>query len=1010
MFVISNTDLRDWWSRCAVLESLLSHLCFFFINFSEQNYEVKDVYKLKLKHKMQLERLYSLIDSTVSSLSIMGCKTKEPIPFEHRTQGDFREYRIGESWGDLFDCAWFHLRGKVPLEALSERLYLKLDFNCELCLFDQNGLPIKGFTNKSSAYDKSLGMPTKRYFIINEYLSSSGDVDLWIDAGLNDLFGELKNGGKIECAEIVKRDLNIRKLYYDLETLLPLYPKQAKRALNLALKEKKISEALQITQELLNQKTKNNHIISAIGHSHIDLAWLWPLRETKRKAARTFSNVLYLMKLYPEFKFGASQAQLYQWVKEDYPLLYEKIKEKIKEGRWEVQGGMWVEPDTNLTSGESLVRQMLYGIRFFKEEFGIRVKNLWLPDVFGYSGALPQIIKKSGLEYFMTTKLSWNRNNKFPYHTFNWLGIDGSSVLAHMPPEGTYNSPITPAFAYKSQKQYREKKISNRTLNLFGIGDGGGGPGTNHCERLIRLKDLAPLPKVVPEFSSAFFDEIAKIRNLFPKYQGELYLEYHRGTYTSQSINKYYNRLMEQKLKTVETMLVHAKKHREFKEQLESIWKEVLLYQFHDILPGSSIKRVYDESLAGYQRLEKSLNEILIKGVGVSLVSDMNQIDSSCIIYNPLPRNVETYRIFDDKLLCLKGESFSDTNSSITVQKKENSTQTSVLENALIRIDFSKDGSIQSIFDKEKSIEILRSNGNQLKVHRDSGNAWNILPNYWWFKAAKPTLIAQSNTKFGDIPCIEQHYKYANSIIIQKIFIHPNSKLIEFDTDLDWHDSRRMLRTCFPLSLKTDHAVFDIAFGNLARSTLNKNSIEKAQWEVSGHKWVDLSNGSYGVALITDSKYGFRVKNNTLDLNMLRATVTPGKEGDLGKRHFRYAILIHDGDHNQGKVDWIASVFNTWFPIYLEPKFPHHFCSISAENIDYSTMKSTEDGNGYIIRLYEKTGQKTSCVLTLHDFGEFKFMETNLVEENEVELGIGSVLSLEFEPFEIKTIKLISKR
>ncbi len=966
-------------------------------------------YKLKMKHKLLLERLYSMIDSSLSSLSISGSKTKEPVSFENRTQGTFLEYRIGDTWGELFDCAWFHLHGKVPVDALSENLFLKLDFNCELCLFDQNGLPIKGFTNKSSAYDKSLGMPTKRYFLINEYISSSGDVDLWVDAGLNDLFGEFKNGGKIECAEIVKRNPNIRKLYYDLETLLPLYPKQAKRALKLALKEKKISEALEITQRLLNQRTKNNHIISAIGHSHIDLAWLWPIRETKRKAARTFSNVLYLMKMFPEFKFGASQAQLYQWVKEDYPLLYEKIKEKIKEGRWEVQGGMWVESDTNLTSGESLVRQMLYGIRFFEEEFGVRVKNLWLPDVFGYSGALPQIIKKSGLDYFMTTKLSWNRNNKFPYHTFNWIGIDGSSVLAHMPPEGTYNSPISPAFAYKSQNNYREKKISNRTLNLFGIGDGGGGPGTEHCERMVRLKDLDPLPKVNPEFSSIFFDEIAKIREQYPTYQGELYLENHRGTYTSQSKNKYYNRYLEQKLKTAETMLVQAKKHHLFKKEFEAIWKEVLLYQFHDILPGSSIKRVYIECVQAYQRLEKTIDVILEKALGISLVSNINQIDSDIRFYNPLPHNFETYRMVDDKMLFLKADALSDINSKIIVQTAKDAVQSSVLENNLIRISFNKDGSIGSIREKRNNIEILRFQGNQLKVYKDSGNAWNILPNYWWFKSARPTLTQQKNISFGETPCIEQRYKYNNSTIIQRIFIHPNSTLIEFDTLLDWHDSRRMLRTSFPLSLTTDRATFDIAFGTLTRSTLNNNKIERAKWEVSGHKWVDLSNDSYGVALITDSKYGFRVKNNTLDLNMLRATVTPGKDGDLGNHRFRYALFIHDGDHNQGKVDFVATVFNTWFPMYRTSKFPQACWSVSTENIEYSTMKSAENGNGYIIRFYEKAGRKTSCVLKFHNFGECVFKETNLVEEDLSDFGTGSELKLDFGPFEIKTLRFIPK-
>ena len=990
-----------------VLEMYLSDLYFWVSYFLGKCISGILMYKLSLKQKQLLNRLYSLIDTPIAMLSIRGWKSKEPISFEKRKEGDFREYKIGDCWGELFDCAWFQLLGRVPIEMLKKPLFLKLDFNCELCLFDDNGLPIKGFTNKSSGFDKSLGSPTKRYFILNDYISTNGEINLWIDAGLNDLFGELKNGGNIECAEIVERNLELRRLYYDLETLFPLYPKQAMKILKTALEKKDFSTALVITDELLNNPTKNNHIISAIGHSHIDLAWLWPIRETKRKAARTFSNVLYLMELYPDFKFGASQAQLYQWVKEEYPLLYEKIKEKVREGRWELQGGMWVESDTNLTSGESLVRQILYGVRFFKEEFGIRVKNLWLPDVFGYSGALPQIIKKSGLDYFMTIKLSWNRNNKFPYHTFNWEGIDGSIVLAHMPPEGTYNSPINAEFAYKSWAEYREKKISNRTLNLFGIGDGGGGPGTEHCERIQRLKDLDPLPKVQPQFSSEFFDEISKQQNLFPHYKGELYLEYHRGTYTSQARVKYYNRYMEQKLKTIETMLVHVGKHREYKDMLEKIWKEVLLYQFHDILPGSSIKRVYDECLEAYQRLDRTLNSIIEEAFGITLIKSPLTSDSKKVFYNALPWTLQTYRLNNDQMIEAKASAFSDHKSELKVYSAQITEQSMVLENKLIKIIFNSNGFIRSIFDKEKEMEILRAPGNLLMIYDDSGNAWNILPHYWWFKATKPKLEATKTMIFGHIKCIEMRFTYRKSHILQRIFLHPDSKLIEFDTKLDWNDSKKMLRTAFPLNLKTNHAVFDIAFGNLKRAMRDDNRIEKAKWEVSGHKWVDLSNGRYGVALITDSKYGFRVKNNTIDLNMLRTTVTPGKEADLGAHHFRYAILVHDGDHSQGKVEKISTIFNTWFPVYSDSKFTSQLLSISEQNIQYSTIKTSEDGSSIILRLYEIDGKETECFITLNLFGRSKFIQTNLVEEEDNSLGEGSELKLKFEPFEIKTVRII---
>jgi alpha-mannosidase len=965
------------------------------------------MYKLSLKQKLALSALYERIDSPVIKLTIRGSTSKEPIPFAQREQGDFKTYSVGDCWGELFDCAWFNLQGKIPTDSLSKELYLKLDFNCELCLFNSDGIPVKGFTNKSSDFDKSLGMPTKRYFQLNNYIASDGTVNLWIDAGFNDLFGKIQNGGKIECADVVERNILLRTLYYDLETLLPIYPREATRALKLYMKSGEIGFALEITSALLKKTTSNNHIISSIGHSHIDLAWLWPIRETKRKAARTFSNVLYLMDRYPDFKFGASQPQCYQWVKEDYPGLYEKIRERIKEGRWEVQGGMWVESDTNVPGGESLVRQMLYGIRFFQQEFGQRVKSLWLPDVFGYNGNLPQIIKKSGLDYFMTIKLSWNRTNQFPYHTFHWKGIDGTGVLAHMPPEGTYNSPINVHFAYKSQNNYREKKISNRTLNLFGIGDGGGGPGSEHLERLQRLKGLDPLPKVRQEFSSAFFDEIARDSGKYPSYQGELYLEYHRGTYTSQSRNKYYNRKLEQKLKTIETMLVHLDQYARYKGNLEKIWKEFLLYQFHDILPGSSIKRVYDESVAAYQRMDGELDAILEKALGTPLIYPPTENNNR--VYNPLPRQVSTWRLMENGGINFVVLPFSDNTVALNTFKSEKTSQTDHLENSLLRITFNSDGSIGSVYDKELQQELLRGPGNVLRVYQDSGDAWNMLPHYWWLKPEKLKLVNRNSYQCGTTTILEQHYRYHNSTLVQKIMLHPDLKLVEFESTLDWQDSRKMLRTAFPLKLKTDNAICDIQFGNITRATGNKTSIEKARWEIPAQKWVDMSNGTIGAAIMTDCKYGFRVKHNTLDLNLLRATVHPGKEGDLGQRRFRYAFYVHAGDHIQGDVDWHATVFNTWFPIYGESKLPDPLLSLSEGTVQYSTIKAAEDGDATIIRLYESAGKATSCSINLKKFGECEIREVNLIEENDQILGRGPEMTLKFAPFEIKTLKIMGR-
>ena len=554
---------------------------------------------------------------------------KEPVAFKERTSGRKISPKIDETWGKLWDCAWFNFKGIVPSEAANQNVVLLIDINGEACIFDECGCPVQGLTNINSEYDFSLGKPGKRVVHFLKQAQGGEIVDLWADAGCNDLFGNCQGSGKIKEAYIAIFNEELKELYYDIEVLKELMeqlPEDSARhqkilfslvaAFNV-MKNYDSSEAIKAREILaleLNKKCGDESLrISAIGHAHIDLAWLWPLRETIRKGARTFSTVLRNMEKYPDYVFGASQPQLYAWMKDKYPNLYKKIKDKIAEGRWEAQGGMWVEADTNVTSGESLVRQILYGQEFFREEFGKNMKVLWLPDVFGYSAALPQILKKSDIDYFMTIKLSWSEYNQFPHHTFNWEGIDGSQVLAHMPPEGTYNSSASPKAITTAEKNFKDKGISEECLMLFGIGDGGGGPGEEHLERLKREKNLNGIVPVKQEKSIDFFNRIGKDASKYKTWRGELYLEKHQGTYTTQARNKKLNRKMELALRELEyaSVLAWMKSKKEYPQsEIEMIWKEVLLYQFHDILPGSSIKRVYDESLERYEYLLKHTEEL----------------------------------------------------------------------------------------------------------------------------------------------------------------------------------------------------------------------------------------------------------------------------------------------------------------------------------------------------------------------------------------------------------------
>ncbi|HEX3046049.1 MAG TPA: alpha-mannosidase, partial [Bacillota bacterium] len=440
--------------------------------------------------QLVISRVKKAIYTIVGELSVTAWVTPEPVPYQARMTGVEKKLHPGERWGKLWDCAWFHFGGEVPLVAAGKKVVLLIDVGGEACLVDQQGCPIQGLTNTNSDFDHSLGAPGKQVVFFREQARGGELIDLWADAGTNDLFGKYTDHGTVQAAYIAICDDEMKSLYYDLEylwelmsalaSILPesdarherilftLY--QAALILTGLTSEEVRAARMTITPEIAKKTADPSLIISALGHSHIDLAWLWPLRETVRKGARTFSTALLMMERYPDYVFGASQPQLYQWVKSFYPLLFEKIKPRVQEGRWETLGAMWVEADTNLPSGESLIRQILYGKRFFRQEFNQDPEIGWLPDSFGFTASIPQIFKKSGIDFFCSTKLSWNQFDQYPHHTFIWKGIDGSTVLAHLPPEGTYNSSAAPRAVVKAETDYSDKGIADHCLIVFGIG------------------------------------------------------------------------------------------------------------------------------------------------------------------------------------------------------------------------------------------------------------------------------------------------------------------------------------------------------------------------------------------------------------------------------------------------------------------------------------------------------------------------------------------------------------
>ncbi len=961
--------------------------------------------------KNQTETIEAMIDRLEREIYVPLCDVKvevyvtpEPVPFPDRMKGERKTVKKGDYWGKLWDCGWFHITGEVPQSAKGKKVVLYIDIHGELCVFDENGTPLQGLTSGSSAMNPACGNPKKREFVITEKAQGGEKIDLWADAGCNDLFGKFPEVGKIEYMELSVCRENVKALYYDayvLYDLLKQLPEDSARYHRLRrslfdaacelweCSDTEIEKAADILQKELDKKCGDMDLrLSAIGHAHIDLAWLWPIRETKRKGARTFATALRNMENYPDYVFGASQPQLYDWVKEEHPALYEQVKKRIAEGRWEAQGAMWVEADTNVSGGEALVRQVLYGKRFFKEEFGKEMEVLWLPDVFGYTAALPQILKKSGVSYFMTIKLSWSRHNTHPHHTFKWKGIDGSEVLVHMPPEGEYNSMAMPWTIKKIEKNYIDKSVSDEALLLFGIGDGGGGPGESHLEALRREKNLSGLVPVTQEPAIDFFHRLEKGQEHYQTFQGELYLEKHQGTYTTQARNKKYNRKMENILREAEFAAVAA--GAEYPQsELERIWKEVLLYQFHDILPGSSIKRVYDESLERYAALYTE-TESLVKtayGTGEYVINSLSWDRNEWV-----KKDGKWYHVIVPAMGSVKLT--GGTNSEETVN-----TDTTVLENECVKVIFDESGAIASVYDKTAEREALSAPSNKFAVYFDDGDCWDFSESYRERAPKFFTLVKAEAFTDGSVKGVRQEYAFSDSKIWQTVSVTEGSAVVTFDTKVDWNESQKMLRTAFYTDIHTDEVSCDIQYGTIKRPTVKNTSWDMAKHEICAHKYVDLSENDYGVALMNDCKYGHCVEGGMMDLNLLRSPNYPGEQADVATHTFQYALYPHSGDLAHSDVIQKSYEFNC--PMYFGGEIKQ-FAAVSSPNVIIESVKKAEDGNAVIVRMYECKGTPCDTALKFNRAVKAAY-EVDMTEENERAVDLAHI---PFGKYEIVTVKV----
>ena len=871
--------------------------------------------------------------------------------------------------------------------------------------------------------------------------------------------------------ELYVRDEAINQLYYDLLIPLQAFPRMGEdnktrmdiqTVLNNTINlidmrlpySPKFYETLAQAQayltENLYQKMGGNEgvIATCIGHTHIDVAWWWTVAQTREKVVRSFATVLKLMEEFPNYKFMSSQPVLYYFLKQRYPELYERIKARVAEGRWETEGGMWLEADCNLTSGESLVRQFLHGKRFFKEEFGQENNILWLPDVFGYSGALPQIMRKSGIDYFMTTKLAWNQTNRIPNDTFMWRGIDGSEVLTHLitttgidqdPKQSfftTYNGMLHPGAIMGGWERYQNKEINNDILICYGYGDGGGGPTRQMLETSKRMEQgIVGIPKVRQETARVYFDELnerVKDNRRLETWEGEFYFEYHRGTYTSMARNKKGNRRSEQLMMDLELLGVLNKDYPH--EADTRLWRDIiLLNQFHDILPGSSIAEVYDVTKAEYEALSDE-----VKGEIAARLSALAGSGEAVTVFNTLGFDRDDIVRLGD----VKGTGLRDADGTVyPVQQTENGAVAYVkgipskgykaltlvdaeaaspfvrsddyhLETPFYSITIAEDGAFTSIFDKENDRELVKpgKKANQLRLYEDKPiyyDNWDIDMFYTEKSWAVDDLKSLRWLTDGPVcTTLELTFDCSGSEIVQKIHFYADNRRIDFETVADWKLHQHLLKAEFPVDIHADEATFEVQFGNVKRKTHTNTSWDKARFESCAQKWMDFSEGHYGVSLLNDCKYGHSVNDGTIGLTLIKCGVEPNPNADVEVHEFTYSLLPHAESWQEAGT--VQEAYNINQPAYAvvggEAGKAVSFASVDKRNVVLETVKAAENGEGTVLRLYECENARTKATLTVPADTKTAYL-TNLMEEVEAELPVvDGKVTFTIKPYEIITI------
>ncbi|KAJ1181489.1 hypothetical protein NDU88_006696 [Pleurodeles waltl] len=985
--------------------------------------------------------------------------TPERIPYDEALRQTFQAAQVGDSFGPTWWTCWFKVGLTIPMDWTGKEVHLLWESDGEGLVW-RDGLPVQGLAKDGE----------KVSYILTDCLKEEEprSITVYIEMACNGLFGAGKGSMiappdpnrkfTLHRAELVVFNRDVHELLVDFEILLDmakllgeenqrsfqaLYT--ANQMVNLCspFDPSTYAAAHKLASDFFSQKNGDSqHTIHAMGHCHIDTAWLWPYEETVRKCARSWVTAVRLMERDPSFIFTCSQAQQFEWVKSRYPDLYSQIKDFVKRGQFVPVGGSWVEMDGNLPSGESMVRQFLQGQRFFQQEFGNICSEFWLPDTFGYSAQLPQLMRGCGIQRFLTQKLSWSLVNTFPHHTFFWEGIDGSRVLTHFPPGNSYEMKIQVEEMLGTLKNNRDKGRVNHSAALFGFGDGGGGPTQKMLDRLKRMRDTDGLPRVRISTPNHFFTELEKDVSQLCTWIGELFLELHNGTYTTQAKIKKGNRECERILHDAEVISCFALCQQHMFQypstRLQQLWRLLLLNQFHDVVPGSCIQLVVEDALRYYEDIRNGAAQLLSEALQ-ALLCDLHSaqpaLNKGVIAFNTMSWERTEVVSLDESgggtslvLVTVPSMGYTSLTSSLrpshSVTVIRQSDSSIIMENGIIRVHVDTIGRLKSLRLLPSDREAIKEGcyGNEFVIFDDVPlywDAWDVMDYHLETRTSITTILSPL-----EIVCtggLRGSVKFSvqisnKSLIRQELILDAECPFVRCQTEVDWNESHKFLKVQFPVKVRSTNATYEIQFGHLQRPTHWNTSWDWARFEVWGHRWMDLSEHGFGVALLNDCKYGCSVQGNTLSLSLLRAPKLPDATADMGLHQFSYAVMPHVGSFQEAGV--IQNAYNMNFPLLTkasasaEQKTWSAF-SVQSPSIVLETIKQAEDRlDALVIRLYESYGSTVdtwaSTSLPVKEFILCDLLECPdphghlPMEERGVKLS--------FTPFQIISLLLVLKK